>query len=164
MKIWRQLDDNFEKWILGVLVALIVLVMLMQIVMRYFFNASLPWTEEFCRYCYIYFMFIGTSLAAKEGSSLRVDALVGMLPEKARKILSTLVHLFVLALLLYLFTGAVAMVQNLQETGGFSAGLKVPVYLVYLSAPIGFFLTILRYIQILYRIFTGDKKEAEKEC
>lgn len=164
MKIWKCINENFEKWILGTLVALIVLVLLMQIVMRYFFNISLPWTEEFCRYCYIYFMFIGTSLAAKEDSSLRVDALVGAFPPKVQKVISLFVDVCVMLLLVYLLAGSIAMTRNLYATGGYSAGLKVPVYLVYLAAPLGFFLTLLRYLQKLYHVLTGRDQEVEKKC
>ena len=164
MKILRALDKNFEKWICGFLVAMIVLIMLMQIVMRYFFNTSLPWTEEFCRYCYIYFMFIGTALAAKENSSLRVDALVELLPKTVQKVLNILVDLVVTALLVYLFFGSVTMTRDLYGTGSYSPGLQLPMYLVYLSAPIGILLTILRYIQNLYYAITGKQKGGEETC
>lgn len=56
MKILRKIDDKLETVILSVLVAAIVLVMLLQIICRYVLNNSLIWSEEFCRYCYIYFM------------------------------------------------------------------------------------------------------------
>ena len=95
MKLLKKIDENFEKVILSLLVLAIVLVMLLQIICRYFFNSSLIWSEEFCRYCYIYFMFIGTALAVKERSELRVDAVVSILPEKARGAVNVVVDIVV---------------------------------------------------------------------
>lgn len=161
MKVWKLIDRNLEKWICGCMIALIVLVMLFQIVTRYIFNISMPWTEEFCRYCYIYFMFIGTALAIKEGSSLRVDALVTLLPQNVRKVILFVVDLFVLVVMCYLFYGSIPMVQELYRGGSWSAGLHLPVWIVYLACPVGLFLTILRQLQIMYRILKGNKRGGE---
>ena len=49
MKAVKWLDKHLEEVILVLLLSLIVLVMLYQIVMRYVFNDSLTWSEEFCR-------------------------------------------------------------------------------------------------------------------
>lgn len=162
MKLIKFLDEHLEKMILGVLVGVINVVMLLQIVMRYVFNNSLPWTEELCRYCYIYFMFIGTAFAVKENSHLRVDSLLTALPKAARAILETVVDVVVTALLVFLFAASVRMVVSAYQVGNYSAGLKLPLYLLYLSVPLGFGLTVFRYVQRLVRKL-GAKRRNDEE-
>lgn len=160
MKLLKKIDENFEKVILSILVLAIVLVMLLQIVCRYFFNNSLIWSEEFCRYCYIYFMFIGTSLAVRERSELRVDAVVSILPEKARGVLNVIVDIAVFLMLVYLSYWSIPMVQSMYYQGGYSPALKLPVFIVYMSVPIGFILSALRYLQKFYQMFkTASNKK-----
>ena len=58
MKVIKFLDRRLEEVILVLLLSCIVVIMLCQIVCRYVLNDSLSWSEEFCRYCYIWFMFV----------------------------------------------------------------------------------------------------------
>lgn len=168
MKILRKIDDSFETIILSILVLAIVLVMLLQILCRYILNDSLIWSEEFCRYCYIYFMFIGTALSIKEKSALRVDAIVSLLPEKVGKILSIVVDIIVFIMLIYLSYWSFPTVKSMYLKGGYSPALKLPVYIIYLSVPIGFILSILRYLQQFYRMIrdaiNDRKKGGESSC
>ena len=141
---------------MSLLITSIVLIMLLQIVMRYLLNNSLSWTEEFCRYCYIYLMFIGMSFAIKEGSNLRVDAIIEMLPFSFRRIMMGLVDLLVFAMLIFMFLSSVTAVGNAYMVGNYSTGLKMPLYIIYCSVPIGFGLSIVRYVELyvkkIYRI------------
>ena len=47
-----------EETILMVLLVAIAVVMMAQVVMRYCFRQSMPWPEEFCRFCFVYSGFI----------------------------------------------------------------------------------------------------------
>lgn len=151
MKILKAIDENFEKVILSFLVFAIVAVMLLQIVCRYIFNNSLIWSEEFCRYCYVYFMLIGTSLAVKEGSALRVDAVASLLPKKAREILGVVVDIITFLMLLYLLYWSIPTVKMMYQKGGASPAMNLPMYILYMSLPIGFALSVFRYLQMFYR-------------
>lgn len=148
ISILKWLDENLEKLILSLLITAIILIMLLQIVMRYLFNNSLSWTEEFCRYCYIYVMFIGMSFAIKESSNLRVDVIVEMLPIGLRKIIMALVDLLVFMLLCLMFFSSIATVGSAYKIGNYSAGLKMPLYIIYCSVPIGFGLSIFRHVEL----------------
>ena len=86
MKIIKWLDKHMEEAILMILLGSIVVIMLYQIVRRYIFNSSLSWSEEFCRYCFIWFMFVANSFSIKLRSDLRVDAVLSALPGGVRKV------------------------------------------------------------------------------
>jgi len=164
MHILKWLDENIEKVLLGFFISAIVIIMLLQIVMRYLFNNSLPWTEEFCRYCYIYVMFIGMSFAIKEGSHLRVDALVELLPIRLREVIIVLVDLFVFALLVLMFVSSLTTVHDAYLVGNYSPGLKFPFFILYCSVPVGFGLSIVRYIEnYIKKIHVSKKNNPLKE-
>jgi TRAP-type C4-dicarboxylate transport system permease small subunit len=101
-------------------------------------------------------MFIGMSFAIKEGSNLRVDAIIEMLPFSFRRIMMGLVDLLVFAMLIFMFLSSVTAVGNAYMVGNYSTGLKMPLYIIYCSVPIGFGLSIVRYVELyvkkIYRI------------
>jgi len=65
MKVLRWLDDHLEEYILAVLLVTISCVMMLQIIMRYIFNSSLPWPEELTRYCFVWSGFLGIGYSIK---------------------------------------------------------------------------------------------------
>ena len=46
MRFLKWLDEHFEEYILSGLLVVISVVMMLQVIMRYVFNASLSWAEE----------------------------------------------------------------------------------------------------------------------
>ena len=111
MKTLKFLDKHLEEFIMVLLLSSIVVIMLFQIIRRYIFNDSLSWSEEFCRYCFIWMMFVAFSYSARLGSDLRVDALIGMLPQGCRniiEIINLILCIMVAGFLFYHSFGTVA--------------------------------------------------------
>ena len=49
----KWLDEDLEETLLMILLVAISVVMMAQVVMRYFFRQSMSWPEEFCRFCFV---------------------------------------------------------------------------------------------------------------
>lgn len=165
MKIIKWLDKHLEESILMILLGSIVVVMLYQIVRRYIFNSSLSWSEEFCRYCFIWFMFVANSFSIKLRSDLRVDAVLSALPGGVRKVVDFADLLISFLLTLFLFKCSFTTVAYVMSTGEKSVGLQLPMYVVYLSMPIGFGMSVVRYIQRAVfdiRALSGHGEEREE--
>lgn len=67
--------QKFELWLGGVVLILMVLVVVLQVIFRYFGN-PLSWPEEVARWTMIWVTFAGTSYAFKNGGLIRVEFFV----------------------------------------------------------------------------------------
>ena len=65
MKILKWLDNNIEIYLVNFLLANIVVWVFVQVVLRYIFSFSLPWSEEFTRWCFVWFIWVGVSYGFK---------------------------------------------------------------------------------------------------
>jgi TRAP-type C4-dicarboxylate transport system permease small subunit len=75
------------------LMMFMVFLTLLQVVSRYAFEASFPWTEELARLDLIYLTFFGSIVAFQCRAHLRVEVLVHAFPHGLRKWLGVLVDL-----------------------------------------------------------------------
>ena len=92
MKVIKWLDEHFEETFLVFFLVLISCITMLQIIARTFF-AALSWPEEFCRYCWIWSVFISQPYTMRKGNMLRVNVLVDLLPTKARNAINIVIDL-----------------------------------------------------------------------
>ena len=60
--------NHLEEWVGAVLLAVMVVMLFVQVVMRYIFKASAAWISEYSLYMFMYFVFLACS-----GAFLRND-------------------------------------------------------------------------------------------
>ncbi len=70
----------FEEWSLFLVTLVCLIALFFNVVLRYGFNYTLAWSEEFVREVIIYTTFIGCSAAIKNRSMIKIDALVQFVP------------------------------------------------------------------------------------
>lgn len=95
-----------------VLFSLIFGVMLLQIFFRYVLNSPLVWTEELCRYMFIWICFLGWTIALRRKSHIRISFVLERLPLLLQKIVLVLFHLLILFFLVQLTRFGVAMTMR----------------------------------------------------
>lgn len=103
MKWLKILDNNIEAWLINFLLANIVFWIFLQVIMRYVFSNSLPWSEEFVRWCFIWFIWVGVSYGFKTRKHIAVTALINLLPKKAMDVVSVIINAIVLWCMVKLF-------------------------------------------------------------
>lgn len=79
MKIIKWLDDNFEEFILVILLLAMTLIMGIQVFTRYLLGNSLAWSEEITRYLFIWSGFISVSYCTKKCISIGMSSPVHIL-------------------------------------------------------------------------------------
>lgn len=124
--------------VLATVTVLVMLVlMLIEVVRRYFFGKTFIWSDEIIRYLLIYCAFLGGSCAYYKKSLVSFDLITSRLPVKVQAILKLVNNTICLAFFAFLtkyaiqkITGA-AVVKSISSASGLS--LAVP----YWAIPIG---------------------------
>lgn len=90
------------RWIVTIMLIVVVATTLLQILMRYAFNAPLIWSEEFVRLLIVWITFIGASAVCYDGRHLNVEVFLKAAPPRLRaamRLFNAVVSLIFLAVL-----------------------------------------------------------------
>lgn len=160
MRIVRLIDEHLEEYLLALLFIMLALVMFLQIIMRYVFGHSLPWPEEFCRYCFVFMTFLTLGYCTRRNSMLKLDIIKSLISSTIWKVLQVFVTLVTLAFYIVMLKGSLELYQMVSKTSRVSAALGVPYTVIYSSIVIGFFLALFRCVENLAKMFLKkDSKE-----
>lgn len=129
--VGKALDmlERIIRVICGVLVAGFSALTLIQVIMRYVFSAPIWWSEQACRYMFIWMLMLYVPLIVRHGQNLGFDLLVNRLNEKAQSVM-----LLICEILIGAFGGffCVYSIQLCQRfSGRFMDGLHVPASFMY---------------------------------
>lgn len=128
-----------------------------QVVMRYLFNSSIFWGEEFARYSMIWITFLGAALGVSKGEHTRIDFFIKLLPIKLKKGMEIFNRLLSITFLLAISYYSLSMLTNTMNLK--SPALEIPVGVVHSVLPFaGFVMSIYLVIEII-QILSGQKEE-----
>ncbi|WP_295581986.1 TRAP transporter small permease [uncultured Oscillibacter sp.] len=142
MKKLRKTWDNFEEVVLCLIILVVICVSGLQVACRYLFNNSLTWSEELCRYLFVWTGFLTISLSIKTRSIITIDAFVLFLPQRLRQALSVAAYLFCTAVFAFLAVSAWQIVWG--AAGQKSPAMGLPLQWVYVGPLLGFVLSAVR--------------------
>jgi TRAP-type C4-dicarboxylate transport system permease small subunit len=160
VNVLKWVNERFEETIMVVLLAAISSVMMAQIIARSFFT-SMPWPEEFCRYCYIWTVFLSLGYTIRKKNMLKVGILMDLLPLKLRKSIEIVVNFIMLAIFAILFRYAIIYTGKIKATGQISPAMHIPMWIMYMATVIGFGLAVIRMIQEMVFNIKNFNKEVE---
>ncbi|GAB6152204.1 TRAP transporter small permease [Desulfosporosinus burensis] len=106
----------------------IVVLVFMNVVLRYAFNSGLTWSSELATYLFVWVIFLGGILAAKDDIHIKVDILTNRLPKGLQKIFLVVANVLVLIGLGILVDGGSKIVQATHTS--ISPSLGIPLSLV----------------------------------
>ncbi|MDY7223206.1 TRAP transporter small permease [Halalkalibacterium halodurans] len=153
MKVIRWLDEHIEEFFLVFFSIVMVVVIAVQVFMRYVLSSSLSWSEELARYCFIWLVYFGISYGVKKQRHIKVDVALLLLKERGMIVLQIGANLLFLGFALFVIFYGVDIAQRLLSFGQTSPALQIPMGLVYLATPIGMGLTALRLVQQIMKQF-----------
>ena len=161
MKALKWLDEHFEETLLVVLLVLISCIELAQVIVRKVpFIDALTWPEEFCRFCWVWSVFLSLPYTIRKSSMLRVSVLVDLMPQTVRKVMGILIDLIIAATMAFLFKYAIDVVSNIRISSETSPAMTWPMWIVYSVMLVGLGLGAFRSLQMA---FIHIKHFGEKE-
>lgn len=150
--------DTFEEALGGILMAVIFICATFQVLNRFILHFSAPWTEELCRYAFIWIAFLGIANGIKRGTHLNVSLIENVLPKKAITVLDVALDAVFLLLMGYMFRISLDYLMKVARYGTLSVGLKIPMWIVYLILPLFSALTIVRLVEKYVRKLARSKE------
>ena len=113
---------------------LILLLVIVQVAMRYLFNSPLTWSEELAVFVMIWLTFIGSLICMRDKEHIEVTILVDHLPRPLQRIVVAFSRLAsVFFLLVVAYYGFELVVENMTVT---SPANKISMGLVYTIIPL----------------------------
>lgn len=132
-----------EEAFIGLSILAVTVVLFLNIILRFFFNSSTTWAEEFIRYVMIWITFIGSAVCFRRGIHVGIDLLMEFLPFKGKRNLQFIINGLSIVFMILLIKFGVDLVLFSMQTGQISASLQLKTYWVYLAVPVGAGLSLL---------------------
>ena len=147
MKALRFLDENIEKMLCVIALALMSAVIVAQVFCRYVLNSSLSWSEELARYLFIWMIYIGISYGVKLDKHICVDAVYSFAPKSIKRYYAIVSYLLFLLFAVAMVYYGILVVGMQISSGQVSPAMGVPMQYVYAAPVVGFVLTAIRLVQ-----------------
>ena len=157
MKNINRVISRAVLMLLTVSITVLLLMLFMQIVLRYAFNSSFAAVDELGRFMFIWITLISLSVAFREKSHLGVTALVSRLKTKTRLYVEKIICIVNICLMAVLTYGGIQL--SMMTMKKVYPTLGIPMGMVYLSMPVGAVLCILNEIEVLTKSYETSEED-----
>jgi TRAP-type C4-dicarboxylate transport system permease small subunit len=154
--------DSFCKAlnaVIAVCLAVMVVLVFGNVVMRYGFNSGITLSEELSRWLFVWMTFMGAIVALREHGHLGTDMLLGKLSPRGKKFCLGLSYVLMLWICSLLFSGAYQ--QTVINWDSTSAVMEVSMAWVYLPGVVFAVLGGLILLTDLLRLLTGKTRDED---
>ncbi len=161
-RILRHLDEYVEVYLASAALVIFSVLVVAQVIMRYFLGAPLVWSEEIARYALVWFVWIAGSYAVKYLRHVKFNVLVDLIGSKvpvAQRVIRIVVFLLWLAFLLLMLVLSWQQVMQQVASGQVSAAARIPMSFVYFGLTLGMFLMSFRVAQHTVLAFVDIVKQ-----
>ncbi len=156
--MFEKLDLALSKVLEFIMVVGLVITVIMtfvQVVLRYVFSTSLPWSQEFLMLTFVYSVFAGAAYLAYKNEHLVVD-LFNNLSDRTNKIFSLLEIIVTLTVLfVFAYFGWILVQQNLQSGQTLTLLPYKRAYL-YMAIPVSAIFMIYFYVRRFFKVCFGS--------
>ncbi len=147
------------NWLIAVSLAVMVVLVFGNVVMRYAFNSGITLSEELSRWLFIWLTFMGAIIALKEHGHLGTDMLVGKLGPMGKKLCMGIAQLLMLFVCWLLFSGSWDQAKINWDTT--SAVMEVSMAWVYAPGVVFAVLGGLIILTEFVRLLTGQIRDED---
>ncbi|MDD3342844.1 MAG: TRAP transporter small permease [Sulfurospirillaceae bacterium] len=141
----------------GLLIALVLLILL-EIILRYFFNTSTMRADEYSGYLYLAIVCFGFGYTFLHDGHIRITFLTAKISSKKSSLVDIFAGSITLVLLGFIFYRSVLLVWDSYQTGVVSEAVSAtPIFIPQLALPIGIALFMISVIAFLVQRMFHDK-------
>lgn len=128
MNLWIDRYCRLLEACITLMLALMVLLVFGNVLLRYAFNSGITVSEELSRWLFVWMTFLGAIVALKEHGHLGTDLLTSRLPLPARRACTALAQLLMLGATWLLFSGSLAQARINVDVEAPVTGLSVAIF------------------------------------
>lgn len=158
-KIYESILKGLEI-INGIFLLAMCLIIILQVFCRFVIFHSLSWSEETCRYLYIWLVILGVLFGIRDHSQTKIDVLDTFL--RGKSILWVEIFRNVISLIAVVAIGISAFPLIENGWGTKSATLGFPMAIVYFVFPFGMTLTAIQLVLSTIGLIRQLGKESER--
>jgi TRAP-type C4-dicarboxylate transport system permease small subunit len=147
----RALDavDRLARKVIVAASAAMILIVTLQVVLRYGFNSSIDWSEEISRLLFVWCMFLAIPLGIREGAHVGIELLVAHIAPAVRARLAKACALGGAAMMVVVFWQAVSVAALTWDEMMQSVNLSTNWFMVPVAIAAAH--SFLHFIQLVWR-------------
>ncbi|MEC4723023.1 TRAP transporter small permease [Noviherbaspirillum sp. CPCC 100848] len=88
--------ERLVEWLMGLALAIMVVLVFGNVVLRYVFSSGIAWAEEISRLMFVWLIFLGAVLALRQHAHLGMEMVQAKLPPSLRRACAVVSHLLML--------------------------------------------------------------------
>jgi TRAP-type transport system small permease protein len=154
-----DLASKALEFLIALGLALMVVLVFGNVVLRYGFNSGITLSEEVSRWLFIWGTFVGALLALREHGHLGVDMVVARLPAWGKKLCLVVSHVLMLFIVWLLFKGSLEQTKINWDVSAPTTGLSMAI--VYVVGCVFAVLAAPLLLLDLWRIVSGQLTDDE---
>ncbi|MDR7314727.1 TRAP transporter small permease [Brevibacillus nitrificans] len=143
-----SLFSKFTDVLMAICLTSMAILVFGNVVLRYAFDAGIPWSEEMSRFFFVWLTFLGAIGALKDNSHLGVDMFIKKLPRQAKRLCYVISNLIVLYVLWLVFDGS--WKSTSVSTNAHAPATGLPMSYIY---GIGVVMSVGMGIIVLYNLY-----------
>ena len=128
MTVWIDRYCRLLEWTIALLLAMMVLLVFGNVVLRYVANSGITVSEELSRWLFVWMTFLGAIVAVKEHGHLGTDMLVSKLGPKGKRVCLVIGQALMLYATWLLFSGSLAQARINWDVEAPVTGLSVAIF------------------------------------
>jgi len=162
--VTRRIDKFLtvlEEYGIGMCMLVSLVILVVNVILRYLFHASLSWPAELSTYLMILLVYLGSSAGIKHDSELKVDFIVDVFP-RTGKFFAVWLNIVRLAACVIFFWAGISVVQMEYAFSNVSPTLRLPLWILFGVLPFAAVLFAVRTLLSFREIF-ADRSTGKQE-
>lgn len=162
LRKFNRMIVKAEEMSMIVMLAAIVIIMTMQVTMRYIFQSPLTWSQELSILILIYLSFISADVVLYQKGHIGITYFVEILPKKFQRIVTSLVYMLIIGAFLLIIPKTFQLMK--MQSGHIIAGVlpfskSVWIFPIALTFP----LMVVKCLEFILENFMGLAEDRQKE-
>lgn len=148
-KLIRWFDVNFEAILMVVFFTIMIVIVSVQVILRFVFKNGFSWGEEVARILFVWMSFSSFGYLTRNSRHVRVGFLAAKFPDKVQKITLLICDI---GFLVFSSIGLKAVVNLCIDAAKYNDRLVAVSWnynMLYLAGVLGFFMMVVRNIQVI---------------